>query len=62
MGYPKGRPRTEEQKRAHSERMKGRVFTEEHRRKMSEGPVGPRPGHRTSGKHFFPLDFFAPPH
>lgn len=36
MGYPKGRPRTEEQKRAHSERMKGRVFTEEHRRKMSE--------------------------
>lgn len=36
MGYPKGRQRTEEQKRAHSERMKGRKFTEERRRKLSE--------------------------
>lgn len=36
MGYPKGRPRDEAPRREHSERMKGRVFTEEHRRKMSE--------------------------
>ena len=48
--YRKGIPNSPEQRKRHSEAMKGRVFSEEHRKNLSEAQTG-KPGKFTGNKH-----------